>query len=77
MNEYGVKESWTRQLTVTFEGLHANRFVGCGKNEKLFFAYNSTMHLYNLQQVKPLHDDILEADDSGHSCVHCRGGYWS
>lgn len=35
------------------------------------------MHLYNLQQVKPLHDDILEADDSGHSCVHCRGGYWS
>ena len=37
MNEYGVNEFWTKKLTVTFERLHANRFVGCGKNEKFFF----------------------------------------
>ena len=38
MNEYGVNEFWTKKLTVTFECLHANRFVGCGKNEKFFFV---------------------------------------
>ena len=38
MNEYGVNEFWTKKLTVTFERLHANRFVGCGKNEKFFFV---------------------------------------
>ncbi|XP_050264025.1 F-box/kelch-repeat protein At3g23880-like [Quercus robur] len=57
MNEYGVKETWTKQFSIG--PLLAWSFVGCGRNEELLFATSSTMYLYDLQlqQIKPPHDN--------------------
>ena len=68
MNEYRVKEYWTKKLTVGRR--FANRFVRYGKNEKLLFSYHSSMYLYDLQWVKPPRDHISKADDFGHNFVH-------
>ena len=54
MNEYGVKETWTKQLSIG--PLLAWSFVGCDRNEELLFATSSTIYLYDLQQIKPPHD---------------------
>lgn len=62
MNEYGVKETWTKQLSIG--PLLAWICVGCGRNEELLFATSSTMYLYDLQQIKPPHD-ITYADVMG------------
>lgn len=67
MNEYRVKEYWTKKLTVGRRS--ANRFVRYGKNEKLLFSYHSSMYLYDLQRVKPPRDHISKADDFGHNFV--------
>ncbi|XP_050264028.1 F-box/kelch-repeat protein At3g23880-like [Quercus robur] len=67
MNEYGVKKSWTKQLTVG--PLFVLKLVECGMNEELLFATHSTMYLYDLQRIKPPHDDILEADIIGNNFV--------
>lgn len=56
MNEYGFKETWTKQLSIG--ALLEWSFVGCGKNEELFFADSSTMYLYDLRKRKPPHDII-------------------
>ncbi|XP_030945892.1 F-box protein At3g07870-like [Quercus lobata] len=58
MNEYGVKETWTKQFSIG--PLLAWSFVGCGRNEELLFATSSTiLYLYDLQlqQIKPPHDN--------------------
>ena len=54
MNEYGAKETWTKQLSIG--PLLAWSFVGCDRNEELLFATSSTIYLYDLQQIKPPHD---------------------
>ncbi len=49
MKEYGVKKSWTQQLSVG--PIHAYRFVGCGRNEELLFSSSAAM--FHLQQEPP------------------------
>uniref|UniRef100_A0A2N9EFS6 F-box domain-containing protein n=1 Tax=Fagus sylvatica TaxID=28930 RepID=A0A2N9EFS6_FAGSY len=49
MKEYGVKKSWTQQLSVG--PIHAHRFVGCGRNEELLFSSSAAM--FHLQQEPP------------------------
>ncbi len=68
MNEYGIKESWTKQLSVG--PLCAHRMDGCGRNEELLFQSCSRLYAYDLQRVKPPHD-INKADVIGVHFVSC------
>ena len=67
MNEYGVEETWTKQWSLG--PLLAWNLVGCGRNEELLFAASTRMYLYDLQKIKPPHDDILDGDILGSNFV--------
>ena len=60
MNEYGIKETWNKQLTVG--PIYVHRLVGCGRNEELLFVSYSMMYVYDLQRNPPC--DINEANDN-------------
>jgi F-box interacting protein len=61
MKEYGVKESWTQQLSVG--PILAQRFVGCGRNEEFLFASSSIMfHLRPEPPHKITGDNIMGYD---------------
>ena len=58
MNEYGINESWTKQLRV--EPICVDRLAGCGRNEELLFVKGSRMFVYDQQRLKPLRDIIKQ-----------------